>query len=376
MLKVFLAILALASSAYSQCQPSVTTASGTKAPAQICSGALIFEDNFNDFDLKTWQHEVNMAGGHNWEFQWYVNNRSNSYTLDGKLFITPTLTETVMSEPALRGAYMNIHGGTPADQCTDAGAWGCERQGTPEFIIPPIRSARIRTVNSFNFKYGRVEVRAKLPAGDWLWPAIWLMPTTHAYGTWPNSGEIDLMEGRGNRDLTINGGHIGVNQVGQTLHFGPYATFNGFLETVSHYNIQTGFHNDFHLFQMEWTPNEISFSVDGNLVNVVRGPFWDLGRFEQLRPGTDNPWWKTTSNYAMAPFDQEFYFIINNAVGGTNFFPDEAQNPGGKPWWNTSPTAAADFWNGRGQWLSTWNLGENMGHGASLQVDYVRVWAL
>jgi len=355
-LKVTLLVVALANSAFGQCQPSVTVASGTKAPAQICSGDLIFEDNFDHFDLKTWQHEINLAGGRNWEFQWYVNNRTNSYTEGGSLYITPSLTEEVMGEAGLRSAFLNIHGGTPADQCTDAGDWGCERVGSPNNIINPIRSARIRTVNSFNFKYGRVEVRARLPAGDWLWPAIWLMPTTHDYGTWPNSGEIDLMESRGNRNLNINGINIGVEHVGQTLHYGPYPALNGYEWATGTRNDASGYHNGFHLYQMEWTPSEIAFRIDGNLVHTVSGPFWERGLFEQRAPGVKNPWAKTASNPLMAPFDQEFYFIINLAVGGTAYFPDNAENPGGKPWSNQSPQALTDFWNGRNQWLPTWNL--------------------
>jgi beta-glucanase (GH16 family) len=56
-------------------------------------------------------------------------------------------------------------------------------------------SARISTKNHYSITYGRVEVRAKLPRGDWLWPAIWMLPNS---GTWPMSGEIDIMEARGN----------------------------------------------------------------------------------------------------------------------------------------------------------------------------------
>jgi len=82
----------------------------------------------------------------------------------------------------------------------------------------PIRSARIRTVNSFSFKYGRVEVKAKLPRGDWIWPAIWMLPTYGEYGTWPASGEIDIMESRGNDETYSSGG---VNRFGSTLHWGP-----------------------------------------------------------------------------------------------------------------------------------------------------------
>jgi len=56
----------------------------------------------------------------------------------------------------------------------------------------------LRTAESFAFKYGRVEVKAKTPVGDWLWPAIWLLPKDQEYGQWPASGEIDIFESRGN----------------------------------------------------------------------------------------------------------------------------------------------------------------------------------
>lgn len=77
----------------------------------------------------------------------------------------------------------------------------------------------------------------------------------------------------------------------------------------------------------------------------------------------------------MAPFDQPFYIIINLAVGGTAYFPDFFVNqPQPKPWSDSSPRAAAEFWEGRNQWLPNWNLQIN--DEADLQVDYVRVWAL
>lgn len=78
----------------------------------------------------------------------------------------------------------------------------------------------------------------------------------------------------------------------------------------------------------------------------------------------------------MAPFDQEFYLIMNLAVGGNEHFPDDAVNTGSKPWTNDSPTATADFWNARNSWLPGWNLDQNLSRDASLIVDYVRVWAL
>lgn len=69
---------------------------------------------------------------------------------------------------------------------------------------------------------------------------------------------------------------------------------------------------------------------------------------------------------------------MNLAVGGTNnFFPDNGNQNGKKPWANSSPaTAATDFWKGRSQWLEGWNLGENHSERASLIVDSIKVWAI
>jgi hypothetical protein len=76
----------------------------------------------------------------------------------------------------------------------------------------------------------------------------------------------------------------------------------------------------------------------------------------------------------MAPFDQDFYIIMNLAVGGTVFFADHWQNsPFPKPWSNQSPRAAADFWEHRHQWFPTWNVETDQSH---MVVDYVRVWAI
>ena len=143
---------------------------------------LIFQDDFDTLNHKVWEHERTLAGGGNNEFQWYVNHRSNSYVKDGILYIRPTLTEDTIGKEGLSGR-VDIWGGEPADLCTSNANSGCERNAadTGDYINP-IRSARLRTVNSFSFAYGRVEVRAKLPKGDWLWPAIWMLPTYQEFG--------------------------------------------------------------------------------------------------------------------------------------------------------------------------------------------------
>jgi beta-glucanase (GH16 family) len=92
---------------------------------------------------------------------------------------------------------------------------------TSRAIIPPVRSARLTTQGTKSIQYGRVEVTAKLPQGDWLWPAIWMMPEDSAYGPWPLSGEIDIMESRGNaRGYSGHGRELFMS----TLHWGQDLT--------------------------------------------------------------------------------------------------------------------------------------------------------
>lgn len=186
-----------------------------------------------------------------------------------------------------------------------------------------------------------------------------------------------MAHARGNRQLfdgdDIN---VGIEQVGQTLHFGPRWDETAWDDAPStHFETNqfpgTSFNDDFHVFRMVWTNESITFMVDGNVTGVVDAGdgFWVRGGFDQT--GRENPWQRGTS---MAPFDQEFYIIMNLAVGGTAHFDDGFRNePTFKPWLNTSPRAAADFWQGRDDWLPTWNMGTDSSH---LQVDYVRVWAL
>lgn len=100
----------------------------------------------------------------------YHNSRTNSYVKDGVLIIKPTLTNDLYGDNFVETGTLSLLGGSPADECTNPAYYGCERSGAGGNIINPVMSARLRTVNSFWFKYGRVSVRAKLPAGDWLWP--------------------------------------------------------------------------------------------------------------------------------------------------------------------------------------------------------------
>ncbi|XP_055374290.1 beta-1,3-glucan-binding protein-like isoform X2 [Condylostylus longicornis] len=330
-----------------------------------CSGELIFEENFDRLNLNIWQHQITL----NREFQWYTNNRSNTYSKNGKLHIRPTLTADIYGEEFLSSGTVDLR-----PDCTDWANDGCLRTGNTKNIINPVQSGRIRTINSFYYKYGRIEVSAKMPAGDWLFPAVWLMPKENLYGGWPMSGEIDLVESRGNRIFKVGGKNIGTNQVGITLHFGPDRSHDAWRTSHFEQNLPygQGYDQKFHKYEMIWTPDYIQFKLDDKEIGLVETSdgFYKRGKFPN---GTVNIWENGEKN---APFDREFYVIINLAIGGTSFFSDSGSNPGGKPWKNKSPYAITEFWNGRNQWLPTWDLYNNKNENPELQVDYVRVYAL
>ncbi|XP_048775138.2 beta-1,3-glucan-binding protein-like isoform X2 [Ostrea edulis] len=353
-------------------QPGVSQQACTSYPC------LMFEDNFDFLNFETWTHELTASGGGNWEFEYYTNNRSNSYTKDGKLFIKPTLTADHFGEHYLSSGVLDLWGSEPHSQCTSNQFFGCQRQGTPEHIINPIQSARLRSDKAFNFKYGKMEVRAKMPKGDWIWPAIWLLPHRNAYGEWPASGEIDIVESRGNTNYHDEKGNSqGVDSFGSTLHFGPAYGFDPFEKAHGEMTLSSGtLNDDFHTWTLEWDENHIKVSFDGTEVMNASPPpegFWKLGELDKSH--IDNPY--RYANNKMAPFDQEFFIIMNVAVGGVGFFPDKNRNsPYPKPWTDKSEFTARDFWNHKSQWYPTWNPDQNDGEQAAMQVDYIRVWKM
>nr|AAP82240.1 lipopolysaccharide- and beta-1,3-glucan-binding protein [Azumapecten farreri] len=265
------------------------TATGTGGCSCQCSGSgraipncqsypcLIFEDNFDTLDLDTWEHEITASGGGNWEFEYYLNNRSNSYVRDGVLYIKPTLTTDRFGPDFLTKGTLDLWGGTPGDTCTSAQFYGCKRDGSGEHPVNPIQSARLRSSRGFSFKYGKIEIEAKMPAGDWIWPAIWMLPLRNAYGQWPASGEIDIVESRGNRHYTApDGTHKGVDSFGSTLHLGPSILDKSYdpwqTAHVEKTLSQGTLADDFHKYGVEWTEDHIKFLFDGQETLTVAPP--------------------------------------------------------------------------------------------------------
>lgn len=133
--------------------------------------------------------------------------------------------------------------------------------------------------------------------------AMWLLPTNSTYGGWPRSGEIDLVESRGNRNyVNHEGKQIGVEHFGSTLHFGPAWNQNGYHTATYSSNGRNGngYNKDFHKYELIWSPLAIQFLVDDREIgNVMVGDgFWARGKFNS----SDNIW-KNAS--LAAPFDKE-----------------------------------------------------------------------
>lgn len=247
----------------------------------LCSCKLVFEDNFDTFDFTKWKHDITLSGGGNWEFQLYDNNRSTSFVKDGKLNIRPILTEDKIGSDSVRNGYTyDLWGGSPVNQCTGNNFYGCSRSSNGNNYINPVMSAKLTSINSFSFKYGRIEVKAKLPKGDWLWPAIWLLPRYNEYGEWPASGEIDIMESRGNVNYPKSAGG-GVESFASTMHWGPDFSKNFYTQTHAEYSLSSGtFNDDFHTFGLYWDQNQLYTYLDNDSnkvlqVNTKDKSFWE-----------------------------------------------------------------------------------------------------
>ena len=232
--------------------------------------ALVWNDEFDGpaLNLEKWSYEI---GGHGWgnnELQYYSDDDSTAFIQDGKLVIRADLV------PQGTGSSDNLR---------------------------YFSSARLRTSGKGDWRYGRIEVKAKLALGQGIWPAIWMLPTDWMYGGWPESGEIDIME------------HVGYDpgRVHGSIHTGSYNhkinTQRGgskLLDKIS---------SKFYVYAIEWYEDRIDFLIN------------DSKYFSFLNDGKNdfNTW----------PFNQRFHLLINIAVGGdwpgspdeTTQFPTEME---------------------------------------------------
>lgn len=193
-----------------------------------------------------WDYDIG-RGANGWgnnELQYYTNSLNNVRVADGKMTITA-------KKESMGGANYT--------------------------------SSRVVSRGKGDFLYGRFEVRAKLPAGKGTWPAIWMLPTDWAYGGWPNSGEIDIMEHVGYDPNVV---HISTHTLAYYFKINTQKTSKKTIPTAT---------TEFHLYRVDWTPY------------AIRGFIDDVKIFEFINENKGFNVW---------PFDKRFHFLLNVAAGG------------------------------------------------------------
>lgn len=279
-------------------RPDVTDhediAIGTSNDPSIAGMTLIWQDEFNGTQLDTskWNYELgyyigddpNSWGWGNAELEHYTNSEQNVFVQDGKLNIRALNDPKSFPQDPNRYAQYS--------------------------------SGKINTKGHLSLQYGRVDFSAKLPTGNGIWPALWMLPEDEAYGAWAASGEIDVMEAKGRLPGTTSG----------AVHFGGQWPVNKYIAGEYHFPDGQTFANDFHVYTLIWEEDNFKWYVDGKFFFKVTRDQW----YSVAAPNNPN-----------APFDQPFYIIMNLAVGG-HFDGGLAPSPGDIP--------------------------------ATMQVDYVRVY--
>lgn len=234
---------------------------GYITPESYTGYNLVWNDEFDGTSINSddWTHEIGTGDGGwgNNELQYYTNSTSNSYLSNGSLIIEA-------KEQSFQGS--------------------------------PYTSARLITKDKQIFQYGRVDIRAILPEGQGIWPALWMLGNNISDIGWPACGEVDIMELVGHEPSTVHG----------TAHWGPqgqsFSTFAGAGYSIS----GEKFSEAYHVFSVKWEANSIKWLVDDEEYFSIDNGDVDV-------------------NY---PFNDEFFFIFNIAVGGN---------------WPGSPDATTQF---------------------------------
>lgn len=218
--------------------------------AEALTYELVWSDEFDGTEVNkdNWSYETGGSGWGNNELQYYTSGL-NSSVKDGFLSIE-------VRKEAYEGASYT--------------------------------SSRMVSRQKADFTYGKFEIRAKMPQLKGTWSAIWMMPTSSStYGTWPASGEIDIMESVGYVPDTVYG----------TIHT---SSFNHKKGTQKGYSkALPGISEDYHVYTVEWLPDEMRFYVDNTFMY-------------RFKPGL----YLNCPTYSQWPFDKNFFLILNTAVGG------------------------------------------------------------
>uniref|UniRef100_A0A2A4JIQ0 Uncharacterized protein n=1 Tax=Heliothis virescens TaxID=7102 RepID=A0A2A4JIQ0_HELVI len=331
------------------CTISKTMVQAVTGLRDICTNTLIFKEEFTKTQLREltqWESLIQFPDEPDYPFNIYRPEKTISLE-DGNLVITPVLTET---ESQLLYGVLDL-----STSCTGkANTPECMREGTGAQILPPVTTGKITTRHTFSFKYGRIEVRAKLPSGSWIIPEINLEPTDNVYGASKYaSGLMRIAFARGNLGLA------------KKLYGGPVLTDSEPFRT-SLLKEKIGidnWHKDYHIYTLVWRPDGMDLLVDGvqyGTINPGEG-FYGEAHKNNVRHAT--AWQRGT---IMAPLDEMFHLTLGLRVGGVYDFDDGIE---GKPWRNSASKAMLNFWRSKDTWYPTWTNG-------AMKIDYVRVYAL
>ena len=248
---------------------------------------LVWSDEFEEakIDTSKWSHEIDCNGGGNFEQQCYTDSAENSFVADGML--------NIVAKAAEAGAQL------------------------------PYTSARMTTQYKGDFTYGRFEMRAKLPQGQGSWPAFWMMPSDSVYGEWPRSGEIDIMEAVNLKVADADGNEQAY--IYGTLHYGKAWPNNDQSGQATLLPDGTNPADDFHTYAIEWQEGEIRWYVDGYLYATQQKSEVRFSRTGATQGLIHKGWYTEYFNQVTgeletywdnAPYDQDFFLILNFAVGG------------------------------------------------------------
>jgi beta-glucanase (GH16 family) len=228
-----------------------------RPPPQQSGWTLAWSDEFSGQDGSLpdptkWTYDIGGGGWGNDELEYYTRRPQNARIAQGNLVIT-----------AIKETYTGVDG-----------------------VRRDYTSARLKTQGLFAQAYGRFEAQIKIPEGQGMWPAFWMLGEDVPSVGWPKCGEIDIMENIGKEPGTIHG----------SLH-GP-STIGGTSDLTSIFSLPDGrsFAADYHLYAIEWEPGIVRFYVDANLYATFTSSQWPAG-------GT----WV---------FDHPFFILLNLAVGG------------------------------------------------------------
>jgi hypothetical protein len=220
---------------------------GYITPETYAGYTMLWRDEFSGtlLDTSVWTREVGGGGWGNNELQFYTNRTDNSYLVNGNLIIEAK----------------------------------AENFGGRNYT-----SARLITKNKREFTFGRVDIRAKLPKGKGIWPALWALGEKIDQVGWPNCGEIDIMEVIGSQPNKVHG----------TVHFGAQGATTSIQRTAT-YTLPSGdFSDKYHVFSLIWSVDNIEILVD------------DISYFTTTRAQVG----------AIYPFNEPFFMLFNIAVGG------------------------------------------------------------